>query len=64
MAPRKSTRSQDQSVEESNPNLDIYSNTTSRLIDNIKSWVWVYEILEDEKSLPSDESSKGKICQL
>jgi hypothetical protein len=43
-----------------NPNSDIYSDTTARLTNNIKSWAWVYEILEDEKSIPSDESSKGE----
>jgi hypothetical protein len=60
MAPRKATRRQDPSVEESNPNLDIYSDTTALLTDSIKSWAQVYEILEDEKSIPSDESSEGE----
>jgi hypothetical protein len=60
MAPRKATRRQDPSVEESNPNLDIYSDTTALLTDSIKSWAWVYEILEDEKSIPLDESSEGE----
>jgi hypothetical protein len=56
----KKTRRQDLSVEESNPNYDIYSDTIAHLKDNIKSWAWVYEILEDEKSIPSDESSEGE----
>jgi hypothetical protein len=60
MAPHKATRKQDPSVEEPNPNSNIYSDTTARLTDNIKSWKQVYEILEDEKSLPSDESSEGE----
>ena len=47
-------------MEEPNPNLDIFSDTTARLTDNIKSWKQVYEILEDEKSLPFDESSEGE----
>jgi hypothetical protein len=34
----KAMKRQDQSVEELNPNSDIYSDTTARLIDNIKSW--------------------------
>jgi hypothetical protein len=60
MAPRKATRKQDPFVEEPNPNSDIFSDTTARLTDNIKSWKQVYEILEDENSLPSDESSEGE----
>jgi hypothetical protein len=60
MAPHKATRKQDSSVEDLNPNSNIYSDTTARLTNNIKSWTQVYEILEDEKSLPSDESSEGE----
>jgi hypothetical protein len=29
---------QDQSIEEPNPNYDIYSDTTTHLTSNIKSW--------------------------
>ena len=51
---------QDQSTEESNPNDNIYSDTTSCLIGSIKSWVYVYEILKEEKSIISDDASEGE----
>jgi hypothetical protein len=47
-------------TEEPNPNSDIFSDTTAHLTEIIKSWKQVYEILEHEKSLPSDESSEGE----
>jgi hypothetical protein len=43
---------------ESNPNADILSNTTSRLTNVIKSWKQVYEILEQEISLCSNDSAE------
>jgi hypothetical protein len=60
MAPRKTTRKKDPFVEDPNPNSNIFSDTTARLTDIIKSWKQVYEILEQENSLHSDESSGGE----
>jgi hypothetical protein len=56
MAPRKAGKKQDSLTEESNPNADILSDTTARLTDVIKSWKQVYDILEQEISLCSDDS--------
>jgi hypothetical protein len=41
-----------------NPNSDLYSDTTTRLTGSIKSWAQVYEILEEEKSIISDDGSE------
>jgi hypothetical protein len=62
MVPRRGEKNpvQDQSAEEPNPNYDIYSDTTARLTGSIKSWVHVYEILEEEKSIVSDDASEGE----
>jgi hypothetical protein len=51
---------QDQSTEDPNPNSDIYSDIISHLTCIIKSWVHVYEILEEEKSIVSDDSNEGE----
>jgi hypothetical protein len=58
MALRKEGKKQDPFVEDPNPNSDIFSNTTAHLTVVIKSWKQVYEILEKENSLHSDESSR------
>jgi hypothetical protein len=60
MALRKAGKKQDPFAEEPNPNSDILSDTTARLTDVIKSWKQVYEILEQENSLYSDDSSGGE----
>jgi hypothetical protein len=57
MAPNKEEKKQDSFVEEMNPNLDILSYTTTQLMDVIKPWKQVYEILEQENSLFFDDSS-------
>jgi len=51
VAPRKEGMKQDPFAEDSNQNSDTLSDTTTRLKDVIKSWMWVYEILEKENSL-------------
>jgi hypothetical protein len=51
---------QDQSVEEPNPNSDIYSDTIARLTCIIKSWAHVYEIIKEEQSIVSNDSSRGE----
>jgi hypothetical protein len=60
MAPHRGEKKkvQDQSVEEPNPNSDLYSDTTACLTGSIKSWVQVYEILEEEKSTIFDDESE------
>jgi len=48
MAPRRGEKKQvqDQSVVETNPNSDMFSDTTACLIESIKSWAQVYKILK------------------
>jgi hypothetical protein len=48
MVPCKPGKKQDESTDDSNPNIDIHSDTTSRIIDAIKSWKKFYDILEHE----------------
>jgi hypothetical protein len=56
MAPHKPGKKQDASTDDSNPNTDILSDTTSRITDTIKSWKQVYDILEHEILLCPDDS--------
>jgi hypothetical protein len=48
MAPRKMMKKPDAAGEDSNPNVDILSDTTPRAIDTVKSWTQVFEVLEQE----------------
>jgi hypothetical protein len=60
MAPCKIGKKQDPFAEEPNPNSNIFLDTTTHLTDVIKTWKQVYEILEQENSLYSDDSSGGE----
>ena len=62
MTPHKGSKNlvQDQSAKESNPNFDIYLDTTTCLTSSIKSRTQVYEILEEEKSILSYDGSEGE----
>jgi hypothetical protein len=59
MALRNAGKKQDPFAKEPNPNSYILFYTTTRLIGIIKSWKQVYEILVQENSLYSDDSSGG-----
>jgi hypothetical protein len=52
---------QDQSVEEPNPNFDLFSNTTAHLTRSIKLWVQVCEIPEEEKSIVFYDESEEEV---
>ena len=56
MVPHKLGKKQDASIDDSNPNTDILSDTTSRITYAIKSWKKVYDILEHEISFFPDDS--------
>ena len=56
MPPCKPGKKQDALADDSNPNKDILLDTTSRITDTIKSWKYVYDILEHEILLCSDDS--------
>ena len=58
MAPHKATKKQDASTDDSNPNTYICSDTTSQIIDAIKSWKQVYDILEHEILLCLNDSAE------
>jgi hypothetical protein len=42
------TKKTDAAGEVSNPNTDVLSDTTPRVIDTVKSWTQVFDILEHE----------------
>ena len=48
MAPQKITKNIDAVGEDSNPNVDILSNTTLWAIDTVKTWMQVFNIMERE----------------
>jgi len=48
MLPHKTGKKQESLAEESNPNMDILSDTTAWIRDMLKSWKHVYDILEHE----------------
>jgi hypothetical protein len=58
MAPRKATRKLDALGDDSNPNIDVLSNTTPRVTDTIKSSKQVYDILEHEIINCPDDSAE------
>jgi hypothetical protein len=58
MSPHKAGKKQESSAEDSNPNMDILSDTTARITDAIKSWKQVYDILEHEILLCPDDLLK------
>jgi hypothetical protein len=58
MSPHKAGKKQESSAEDSNPNMDILSDTTARITDAIKSWKQVYDILEHEILLCPDDSTE------
>jgi hypothetical protein len=58
MGPRKAGRKHDFFTKESNPNVDILSDTIARTTNTIKSWKQVYDILEQEISLCSNDSTE------
>jgi hypothetical protein len=58
MAPHKPGKNKYALVDDSNPNTDILSNTTSQITDTIKSWKLVYDVLEHEILLCLNDSTK------
>ena len=48
MAPRKTLKKSDEAGEGSNMNSDVLSNTTPHVVDSVKSWMQIFEILERE----------------
>jgi hypothetical protein len=48
MAPRTMEKTLDAAGEDLNPNADILSDTTLRVVDTIKTWMQFFEILEHE----------------
>jgi hypothetical protein len=48
MEPQKMMKNPDATSEDSNPNVDVLSNTTMRAMDTVKSWTQVFEVLEHE----------------
>jgi hypothetical protein len=58
MAPRKDAKKLDESSDDSNPNADVLSDTTPRVVDSIKSWKQVFDILEHDIINYPDDSAK------
>ena len=58
MVPRKAMKKQDALADDSNPNTDVLSDTTPRIMDTIKSWKKVYDILEHEIIIFPDNSAE------
>jgi hypothetical protein len=57
MALRKIAKKLDATGEDSNPNAYVLSDTTLGVVDTIKTWTWVFEVLEHQiincqKTLP------------
>jgi t-SNARE complex subunit (syntaxin) len=48
MAPRKTQKKSDDIGESSNPNSDVLSDTTPHVVDSVRSWMQIFEILEHE----------------
>jgi len=63
MVPRRGEKKQfqDQYVEETNPNFDLFSDTTAHLTRSIKLWAQVYEIHEEEKSIVFYDESEEEV---
>jgi hypothetical protein len=56
MAPRKMSKKNDDAGEGSNPNADVLSDTTPHVVDSIRSWMQIFEILEHEVINCPDDS--------
>jgi hypothetical protein len=56
MAPRKMLKKNDEAGEGSNPNADVLSDTTPHVVDSIRSWMQIFEILEREVINCPDDS--------
>jgi hypothetical protein len=55
MAPRKTQKKSDDAGESSNPNSDVISDTTPHVVDSVRSWMQIFEILEHEvRNCPDD----------
>jgi hypothetical protein len=68
MVPCKAGKKQDASTSDSSPNTDVLSDTTPQILDTIKSWKQVYDILEhevieclDDSAGEDDESFSAKL---
>ena len=49
----------DDAGEISNPNLDVLSDTTPHVVDSVRSWMQILEILEHEfRNFPDDFGNK------
>jgi len=55
MAPRKTLKKSDEVGEGSNTNPDVLSDTTPHVVDSVRSWMQIFEILEREAmNFPND----------
>jgi hypothetical protein len=58
MVPRKAAKKLDALGDDSNTNADVLSNTTPRVVDAIKTWKQVFDILEHETINCPDNSAE------
>jgi len=59
MAPRKMLNKSDEAGEGSNLNTDVLSDTTPHVVDSIRSWMHIFEILEREViNFPDDSGDE------
>jgi hypothetical protein len=58
MVPHKVAKKKYASADDSNPNTNVLSDTTSRITDSIKSWKKVYDILEHDILICLDDSAE------
>jgi hypothetical protein len=58
MAPKKTSKKNDEAGEGSNPNSDTISDTTPHALDSIRSWMQIFEILECEVINCPDDSGE------
>jgi hypothetical protein len=59
MVPRKAAKKLDASGDDSNPNKNVLSDTTSRIVDAIKTWKQVFDVLEHEIiNCPNDSTEE------
>jgi hypothetical protein len=58
MVPQKFAKNLDASGDDSNPNVDLLSDTTPRFADAIKNWTQVFGDLEHEIIKYLDDSTK------
>jgi hypothetical protein len=60
MEPRKTLKKSDDTGEGLNPNSDVLSDTTPHVVDSVRSWMQIFEILEREVINRPDDSGDEK----